>query len=248
MNEQQTSNAVNAEKNVKKAKISMFFYLIFYPAITIIIAGWAMFTGKAQALDKLLAAQISVVFSVIALIIEIYASLTLPDKKGYNIPPGNVRVRFGLRVIEVASIFYVAVPAVSTLGDSLLGFKKFLPYPYNWLGLLLFIPGFILGNWTSRTFISKGQGTTIPFEPTQKLIVEGPYKYIRNPMVVGSQIVIGGLALILSSYILLILVIASLFTDHFYASRIEEKELELRFGQEYLDYKARVPRWIPRIR
>lgn len=242
-----SNNVDKVKESMKKDKTSMLIFLILVPLVIILVAGWSLVTGRAQSLQMHLAAWIALVCSIVAVIIDIFTYFTLPDRKVYNVPPGNIRLRFVIRVIEVAAIYYLAVPAVAVLGDRLLGLNKLVPPPYHWLGLVLLIPGMILGSWTSRTFFRVGQGTTIPFEPTQNVIKEGPFRYVRNPMILGSEIVIAGLTVILASYILLIVLLLIIILDHVYIVKVEENELEVRFGQPYLEYKNSVPRWIPRI-
>ena len=52
-----------------------------------------------------------------------------------------------------------------------------------WLALCLLIPGVGLSIWTSRLFLKKGEGTPAPWDPPRKLVVLGPYQYVRNPMI-----------------------------------------------------------------
>jgi protein-S-isoprenylcysteine O-methyltransferase Ste14 len=238
----------NVKENIKKARISMFYYLILIPALIMLIAALSLVTGKAQDVEKQVAAQVAIVFALVTIVIDVYSNLTLPDRAGYNKPPGNVWVRFFIRTTEVLSTYYVAGPAVATLLDGLLGLGKLVPAPYNWLGLLPLALGGFLAIWSSVTFSAKGSGTTIPFEPTQNLIIEGPYRYIRNPMMLGTLIVVAGLTLLLASCMLLIFLCMHIVVDTLYVAKVEEKEMEIRFGQAYLDYKARVPSCFPRLR
>jgi protein-S-isoprenylcysteine O-methyltransferase Ste14 len=109
------------------------------------------------------------------------------------------------------------------------------------LGLLLMIA-------TIRLFVTVGNGTLAPWEPPQRLVVQGVYRYVRNPMMSGALYVLLGEALLTAS---LPLLCWFLFTGVVYALYIplsEEPGLIKRFGDDYLIYKRNVPRWIPRWR
>lgn len=241
MNSKETIKA-----RAKKSKRTMFIYLRFIPILIILIAAWSLLTGKAQSVNKEVAAWVAIFSSFITILVDIYTYITLPDRDAFNIPPGNIRIRFMLRSVEVIATYYIAISALGVLLDGLLRLNKMVSSPYNWFGILLVVVGLVIGRWTMSTYFNKGQGTTVSYEPTQHLVSEGPFRYVRNPMIIGSEIVVAGLAVILSSYMLLAILFLIIVGDHIYVINIEEKELEARFGQSYLDYKARVPRWIPR--
>ena len=102
--------------------------------------------------------------------------------------------------------------------------------------------------WTIIRFL-RIKGTPIPFNPPPKLVVNGLYRVVRNPMHLGWTIVLIGLALLMQSFTLLVIFIPLFITVHIiYLKYIEEKELEKKFGQAYLDYKQRVPMFIPRLK
>ena len=93
----------------------------------------------------------------------------------------------------------------------------------------------------------------IPFpggllRPPEKFIVEGLYKYVRNPMVIGYFIIILSEFFIFGHLLILIyLIILILFANIIIIFK-EEKDLEKSFGREYVRYKERVSRWIPRFK
>ncbi len=81
--------------------------------------------------------------------------------------------------------------------------------------------------------------------PTKKLLVSGPFKYCRNPMTLGTIIAYTGIAILVGSWfsMLFVVVFAALLIA--YLKTIEEKELLLRFGSEYAEYKKNTPFIIP---
>lgn len=106
--------------------------------------------------------------------------------------------------------------------------------------------GFILLVTTIRQFARRGKGTLAPWDPPRKLVIEGPYRYSRNPMISGVSIILLGQVIIFGSIPLLIWFLYFTITNNIYIVKREEPLLEEKFGDEYLDYKSNVPRIIPR--
>ncbi|MDR0393433.1 MAG: isoprenylcysteine carboxylmethyltransferase family protein [Puniceicoccales bacterium] len=114
-------------------------------------------------------------------------------------------------------------------------------------GTLLLIVGLFLAGWTMRLFIKIGKGTAAPWDPPQKLVVAGPYCYVRNPMLTSVLITLIAESLLLGSWYIFGWFIAFFLGNTVYFPFFEEKDLEKRFGEDYLQYKHNVPRWIPRL-
>jgi len=94
----------------------------------------------------------------------------------------------------------------------------------------------------------KARGTPVPFNPPPKLIKAGPYAHIRNPMLAGIFIWMFGLGILCRS-ISLMFISTPLFIilNIIELKMIEEPELAKRLGRDYLEYKKRVPMFIPRL-
>jgi protein-S-isoprenylcysteine O-methyltransferase Ste14 len=116
------------------------------------------------------------------------------------------------------------------------------------LGAILIACGVVLWYWTVTLFARIGKGTLAPWDPTQRLVVEGPYRYVRNPMITGVVTALVGEATLLGSPPLLVWAAAFFAINTIWFPLAEEPGLERRFGADYLDYKRNVPRWIPRLR
>jgi protein-S-isoprenylcysteine O-methyltransferase Ste14 len=115
-------------------------------------------------------------------------------------------------------------------------------------GLPLIAVGLLLIIATIRLFASAGLGTLAPWDPTTRLVVRGPYRYVRNPMISGVLAVLLGEAALFASLQLLIWFGAVFALNAVHIPLVEERGLEARFGEEYRTYKTRVPRWLPLIR
>jgi protein-S-isoprenylcysteine O-methyltransferase Ste14 len=79
----------------------------------------------------------------------------------------------------------------------------------------------------------------------QKLITEGPFSYVRNPLYVGNLGITAGFAIFGGVAWIFLVTVALFAIQYFFIIRYEENLLTEKFGQEYTEYKREVPRWIP---
>jgi len=118
---------------------------------------------------------------------------------------------------------------------------------WQWLGVWLLLNGMGLSAWCVNLFNVEGRGTPLPFDPPKQFVASGPYRYVRNPMMLGIFLILGGEVALYGSravwrYTLVLMGVAYSFVRFW-----EEPDLERRFGHAYLSYKRQVPRWIPRF-
>ncbi|MFH2040614.1 MAG: isoprenylcysteine carboxylmethyltransferase family protein [Chloroflexota bacterium] len=149
-----------------------------------------------------------------------------------------------------ALIFPTGIPAILGLllpqVDKRIGIGSFYAgYGNIIFGVIAILMGGFLAMWTIIAQIKLASGTPFPMLPTQKLLIIGPFKYCRNPMTLGTLTAYLGVAIWVGSYtaLLAIMIMGSLLI--LYLKLIEEKELELRFGQAYLEYKKKTPFILP---
>jgi protein-S-isoprenylcysteine O-methyltransferase Ste14 len=155
-------------------------------------------------------------------------------------------------LVFLAPIFLLILPYLFVrLGarlDQWLSWRPILPVPFNLVaGLLLMLPSWLFALWSIYSQFTIGRGTPVPLMATQKLIVQPPYTYCRNPMALGTFGAYLGVAILFHSPGAVILVLFFAVALLIYIKRAEENEMELRFGQEYLTYKGQVPFLIPRF-
>ena len=116
------------------------------------------------------------------------------------------------------------------------------------LGAVLVVLGVVLVAWTVALFARIGRGTLAPWDPTARLVVAGPYRHVRNPMISGVLAIVLGEAGLFASTALLLWFAAVFVVNAVYFPLVEEPGLRKRFGAEYDAYWANVPRWLPRLR
>lgn len=101
--------------------------------------------------------------------------------------------------------------------------------------------------WCARDFAVRGRGTLAPIDPPRTLVTRGLYEYVRNPMYVGVLTAVFGQLLLFASTPILAYALGVALLFHGMIVIYEEPTLTRSFGSSYNDYRARVPRWIPRL-
>lgn len=144
--------------------------------------------------------------------------------------PGTVALAVPAAIVWRTGADTVWWPAVAVGGVALIAF-----------GLFLIVRTIVL-------FAEVGRGTLAPWNPTKRLVIRGPYRYVRNPMISGVLFVLLGEAVLFGSLPLLVWFGLVAAVNAVYLPLVEERGLRRRFGEDYETYRANVPRWIPRLR
>jgi protein-S-isoprenylcysteine O-methyltransferase Ste14 len=117
----------------------------------------------------------------------------------------------------------------------------------RWLGLALVGLGAVGVVECFARFATKGLGTPAPILPTEFLVISGLYQHVRNPMYLAVVTAIAGQALVLGSIVLVQYAVLVWLFFFAFVLLYEEPSLRRRFGSSYEDYRAKVPRWWPRL-
>jgi protein-S-isoprenylcysteine O-methyltransferase Ste14 len=125
----------------------------------------------------------------------------------------------------------------------LLGFLSF-----RFVGVLMIAAGLPVLLHSFARFAIQGLGTPAPIAPPERLLVNGLYRYVRNPMYVAVSLLIFGQGLLFGSVRVLEYGIVVWLGFLAFVGFYEEPALRGKFGKEYEEYCARVPRWIPRLK
>jgi protein-S-isoprenylcysteine O-methyltransferase Ste14 len=156
------------------------------------------------------------------------AARSEPDTSGIRVPP---------------PLYYVVA--------FLVGVALELAFPTSWPSTGVRIAAAVLagGAWfaldgSAMAFFRRAGTSMVPMNPTSALVVSGPYRFTRNPMYLGMALLYVAVAFAFGvMWALAFLPAVILVVDRLVIAR-EEPYLERRFGQSYLDYKARVRRWL----
>jgi protein-S-isoprenylcysteine O-methyltransferase Ste14 len=147
------------------------------------------------------------------------------------------------------AIFFGLLPAgiYYLEGKSGLAHNRFGSPVWRIAALLLFLLGWLLAETSALFMVARGHGTPLPADCPSELVVAGPYRYVRNPMAIGSFAQGAAVGLWLGSPSVIIYVLAGAVGWNYLVRPWEETDLERRFGGPYLHYRDSVRCWIPRL-
>jgi protein-S-isoprenylcysteine O-methyltransferase Ste14 len=152
-----------------------------------------------------------------------------------------------------SALFFVLAPCtVAGLTPWWLSRWQMEPAFFGWpplriAGVILILAGLPILLDSFARFAIEGLGTPAPVFPTRHLVVTGWYRYVRNPMYVAVVSIILGQALLFANVHVLEYGAATWLVTHFFVLAYEEPKMRATFGDEYREFCANVPRWIPRL-
>lgn len=122
------------------------------------------------------------------------------------------------------------------------GVRAIIP-PYSYAGIILAFVGAVMTIQADRQF--KNNGTTVkPYEQPSYLEMAGPFRLSRNPMYLGFALILLGEAVFLGTTLTFLSPLIFVLICQVLYIPAEEKNLEASFGNEYLQYKRKVRRWL----
>lgn len=122
--------------------------------------------------------------------------------------------------------------------------KRVIMSPYNYFGIPLILIGLYLNwFWVANRF-NKEKTTIDPNVVPSKFVTDGPFKFTRNPTYLGMALTFIGISILLGSIATFIIPIIFIILTDRIVILMEEKNMEKKFGKEYLKYKKKVRRWI----
>ena len=112
-------------------------------------------------------------------------------------------------------------------------------------GMVIGAAGAVVALWCIFFFAAIGKGTPAPFDPPRRLVIQGPYRFVRNPMYIGAGLTLAGTALFYLWWPLLAYASLLFLMTHLFVLLYEEPTLRRTFGHDYAAYCRRVRRWWP---
>ncbi|MGH8792928.1 MAG: methyltransferase family protein [Stackebrandtia sp.] len=159
------------------------------------------------------------------------------------------------KAIAGSTVFFVAAPGtVAALVPWLLtGWEPAQSLPGWWwapsiVAAAAILAGTVFVVQAFVRFVVEGLGTPVPAAPPERLVVGGPFRYVRNPMYVAIIVVLAGQALLLARWEIAAWLAGAWVVVATFVRIYEEPKLTELFGSQYLEYKQAVPAWIPRLR
>ena len=152
-----------------------------------------------------------------------------------------------VQILVFWGLFLVAIPMVLTFVEQRWGLMMPFPWIAGPTGVVLLVLASALGLRSAATMSTRGGGTPLPAAMPNRLVLTGPYRFIRNPMAVAGIAQGVAVGLILSSWLVIAYAIAGSLLWHFVVRPLKESDLEARFGDEYRRYRSAVRCWWPRL-
>lgn len=152
-----------------------------------------------------------------------------------------------LQIVVFWGFFLGVMPAAIAFAERRWGLALHVPSAVMLAGVGLLIAASALGLWSGFAMASRGDGTPLPSVATTRLVVSGPYRFVRNPMVLAGIAQGVGVALALGSWAAVLYALAGVPVWDRLVRPLEEADLTAKFGDEYRAYQSRVRCWIPRF-
>ena len=145
-------------------------------------------------------------------------------------------------------LFTVVVPGAGAVWMPRWLLGRFDPAaaPSRWPAVAVIALGAALYLWCVWMFAAVGRGTPGPWDAPRRVVATGPYRWVRNPIYLAALLVVLGEAWLFESPPLLAYAGAMAVVFHLFVVGYEERTLRRRFDGAYLEYRRRVPRWLPR--
>jgi protein-S-isoprenylcysteine O-methyltransferase Ste14 len=158
----------------------------------------------------------------------------------------HVLTTFG-QIVLFWGIFLVVIPfGIAFLEQR---WAVALPFPTaaGPVGVAVLVLASALGIWSAVVMSTLGNGTPLPSAMPNRLVIAGPYRWIRNPMAAAGILQGAAVGIILHSWLVVVYAVAGSLVWNYVVRPLEEADLAARFGEEFVRYRETVRCWIPRI-
>jgi protein-S-isoprenylcysteine O-methyltransferase Ste14 len=196
--------------------------------------------------------------SAVALCLMLFGRLPtewLVSRGPFAFRPANARAVASSHVTATAvqilifwGFFLGVIPLALTFVEQRWGLAMPLPWIAGPIGFVVFSLASGLGLWSAAAMSTRGGGTPLPAAMPNRLVIAGPYRFVRNPMAMAGIVQGVAVGLLLSSWLVIAYSIAGSLVWNYVVRPLEESDLEARFGDEYVGYRVSVRCWWPRLR
>lgn len=221
--------------------------------VTVAMAVYATLTGAAGwgALLMIAATAGSTAAGILVLYGKLPTNRILFGPFKFRIAPARQKRaqlgRTGAQITVFWGLFLAVIPVVIVLLEMRWQLHFALPLWVRIGGGILLLAASALGLWAAATMSTLGDGTPLPAEMPRRLVIAGPYRWVRNPMAVSGILQGVSVGLITSSWLVVAYALCGSLAWNWLIRPLEEADLEERFGAEFTDYQARVACWVPRL-
>lgn len=151
-------------------------------------------------------------------------------------------------IVVFLSTISVGIPLLLIFLNSYFNLPVYTNLYFKIIGGIFFLIGFSVVIYSTILHIKTGRETPLPIiEKPKQFIAKGFYEYCRNPMYLAETFILLGLFFIFGHILLLFYPLGFFWVVNLLVLYIEEPEMRKKFGEQYVKYTKRVPRWIPRF-
>lgn len=156
--------------------------------------------------------------------------------------------RTGGQIVVFWGLFLAVIPAVIVFAEARWGLGVDVPPGVRVAGGVLLLAASALGIWAAVTMSTRGDGTPLPAAMPRRLVIAGPYRFVRNPMAVAGITQGVAVGLLAGSWLVVLYALCGSLVWNYLVRPLEEADLEARFGEEFVAYREQVSCWVPRRR
>lgn len=152
-----------------------------------------------------------------------------------------------VQLIFFWGLFLVIIPGVLAAVEQRWAVGLSFPSFAGEVGVVLLVLASALGIWSAVTMSTLGDGTPLPSATANRLVIAGPYRWVRNPMAVAGIVQGAAIGLMLHSWLVVAYAVAGSLVWNYAVRPLEESDLQERFGVEFQKYRGTVSCWVPRL-
>ncbi|KZX20319.1 methyltransferase family protein [Rathayibacter tanaceti] len=222
--------------------------------VALALAGWATLTGEAGwgVVVMLAAAGASVVAACLLLLDRVPTRWIASGPFAFRVATAGRRPGSHLAAtLGQIAVFWGGALLVIPVGIAALESRwgvglPAVPPVVVGAGALLLVAASMLGIWSALTMSLLGDGTPLPIAMTNRLVIAGPYRWVRNPMAVAGIAQGVAVGMLLSSWLVVLYALLGAVVWNQAVRPLEEADLVARFGSDFERYRSRVRCWVPR--
>jgi protein-S-isoprenylcysteine O-methyltransferase Ste14 len=158
---------------------------------------------------------------------------------------GRMLARTGAQTLFFWGLFLVVIPVVIASVEARWLLRLEFPGPLRLAGGIVLLAATVLGVWSAVSMSLQGDGTPLPSRMPKRLVVAGPYRFVRNPMAIAGIAQGVAVGLLLGSWVVVAYALCGSLFWNAIVRPLEEADLAARFGPDFEDYRASVSCWVP---
>lgn len=151
------------------------------------------------------------------------------------------------QVVVFWGLFLAVIPVIIAVIERRWDLHASLPDAVRWAGLVLLLTASALGIWSAAAMSTRGEGTPLPSATARRLVIAGPYRFVRNPMALAGIAQGAAVGLMIDSWLVVVYALCGSLVWNWVVRPLEEADLTERFGAAYAAYARGVRCWVPRL-